>query len=591
MKKVLYIAVTALMFTSCESFLDTESYTKKTTANFPVTEKDAIQMVTGVYATLNKSIANCQNTYFYLSELAADDRFGGGGENDKDMQVLDHLMYTNIDRFQSFWTDRYSGINRANWAIANLDKVENETMRNQMMGEALILRAFFYNELAEMFGSVPLITTVPQDVADAQVYPAQSPVDDVYAAIASDLKKAIEIMPNNKWNNTVSGSGHLTKWTAEALLGRVFLFYTGFYGKESLPLMGEDGAIAGSIAKAEVVTALEDCINNSGHELVSDFRSLWPYTNTVSKPFYPLEGNPQWVKDGENPEQVFAIKCSHLADWSTTIGYSNQYMLHFAIRSHGGADQFKNLFPFGQGWGAGPVSPKLWKEWQAAEPNDLRREASILDGSKTKDYTYGADKQMEETGLWQKKVIATTAPKSTKAVELDGKIETVIDKLFNSFTSSDKYYGDGKDDDFQLGHEVDLNVIRFADVLLMHSELTQTADGMNRVRARAKLPAVTYSETALRNERRWELAFEGTRWADIRRWGIAEQALSNQLGSDIWNRGVATVMKNQGAGYAARYAATKGFMPIPQSEIDLSNGVLKQNAGWDASAVFVSWNE
>ena len=309
-------------------------------------------------------------------------------------------------------------------------------------------------------------------------------------------------------------------------------------------------------------------------------------------PFYPyVENAPEWVRDGENPEQVFAIKCSHLADWSTTIGYSNQYMLHFAIRSHGGADQYKNLFPFGQGWGAGPVSPKLWKEWQAAEPNDLRREASVLDGSKTKNYIYGADKQMEETGLWQKKIIATTAPKTTMAVELDGKIETVIDKLFNSFTSSDKYYGDGKDDDFQLGHEVDLNIIRFADVLLMHSELTQTADGMNRVRARAKLPAVTYSETALRNERRWELAFEGTRWADIRRWGIAEQALSNQLGSDIWNRGVATVMKNQGAGYAARYAATKGFMPIPQTEIDLSNGVLKQNAGWDASAVFVSWNE
>ena len=589
MKKVLYIAVTALMFTSCESFLDTESYTKKTTGNYPVTEKDAIQMVTGVYATLNKPIANCQNTYFYLSELAADDRFGGGGENDKDMQVLDHLLYTNINRFQSFWTDRYSGINRANMAIANLDKVANEEMRNQMMGEALTLRAFFYSELVEMFGSVPLITTVPQNVSEAQVYPAQSPVDDVYAAIASDLKKAIEIMPDNKWNSTVSGSGHLTKWTAEALLGRVFLFYTGFYGKESLPLMGEDGTIAGSIAKAEVVTALEDCINNSGHGLVSDYRSLWPYTNTVSKPFYPyVEDAPEWVRDGENPEQVFAIKCSHLADWSTTIGYSNQYMLHFAIRSHGGADQFKNLFPFGQGWGAGPVSPKLWKEWQAAEPNDPRREASILDGSKTQDYVYGADKQMEETGLWQKKIIATTAPKSTKKDDND---KTIIDKLFNSFTSSKDYYGDGEDDDFQLGHEVDLNIIRFADVLLMHSELTQTADGINKVRARAKLPAVTYSETALRNERRWELAFEGTRWADIRRWGIAEQALGNQLGSDIWNRGVATVMKNQGAGYAARYAATKGFMPIPQSEIDLSNGVLKQNAGWDASAVFVSWNE
>jgi len=585
MKKVLYIAASALLFTSCESFLDTESYTKKTTGNYPVTEKDAIQMVTGVYATLNKSIANCQNTYFYLSELAADDRFGGGGENDKDMQVMDHLLYTNIDRFQSFWTDRYSGINRANMAIANLDKVANETMRNQMMGETLTLRAFFYNELVEMFGSVPLITTVPQNVAEAQVYPAQSSIDEIYASIAADLKKAIEIMPAKNWKETVSGSGHLTKWTAEALLGRVFLFYTGFYGKESLPLMGEDGVISGSITKEEVAAALKDCIDNSGHGLVSDYRSLWPYTNTVSKKDYPYVKNaPDWVKDGENPEQVFAIKCSHLASWSTTIGYSNQYMLHFAIRSHGGADQYKKLFPFGQGWGAGPVSPKLWKEWQAAEPNDPRREASILDGSKTEGYIYGADKQMEETGLWQKKIIATTA---AKEYDSDGGIKT----LFNSFTTSKDYYGDGEKEDFQLSHEVDLNVIRFADVLLMHSEITKTADGMNRVRARAGLPAVTYSETALRNERRWELAFEGTRWADIRRWGIAEQALSNQLGSDIWNRGVATVMKNQGAGYAARYAATKGFMPIPQTEIDLSNGVLKQNAGWDASAVFVSWNE
>ena len=585
MKKVLYIAASALLFTSCESFLDTESYTKKTTGNYPVTEKDAIQLVTGVYATLNKPIANCQNTYFYLSELASDDRFGGGGENDKDMQVMDHLLYTNINRFQSFWTDRYSGINRANMAIANLDKVANETMRNQMMGETLTLRAFFYNELVEMFGSVPLITTVPQNVAEAQAYPAQSPVDEIYASIAADLKKAIEIMPNKKWNETVSGAGHLTKWTAEALLGRVFLFYTGFYGKESLPLMGEDGTISGSIGKDEVAAALKDCIDNSGHSLVSDYRSLWPYSNKLSKKDYPYVKNaPDWVKDGENPEQVFAIKCSHLADWSTTIGYSNQYMLHFAIRSHGGADQYKKLFPFGQGWGAGPVSPKLWKEWQAAEPNDPRREASILDGSKTEGYIYGADKQMEETGLWQKKIVATTGAKEYNA---DGTIKT----LFNSFTSSTDYYGDGADDDFQLGHEIDLNVIRFADVLLMHSEITKTADGMNRVRARAGLPAVTYSETALRNERRWELAFEGTRWADIRRWGIAEQALSKQVGSDIWNRGVPTVMKEQKDGYAARYAATKGFMPIPQSEIDLSNGVLKQNAGWDASAIFVSWNE
>lgn len=585
MKKIIYLLAAACSFASCDSFLDTESYTKKNTGNYPETADDAIQMVTGVYATLNKAIANVQNTYFYAAELASDDRFGGGGENDKDMQVLDHLLYTNMDRFQSFWSTRYSGISRASMAIANLDKVSDETLRNQLMGEVLILRAYFNNELVEMFGNIPLITAVPSSVNEAVNYPAQSPTDEVYAFIASDLKKAIEIMPSKPWREVVSGEGHLTKWTAEALLARVFLFYTGFYGKDALPLMDEEGNVSGSLTKAEVIAGLEDCISNSGHDLVNDFRSLWPYSNKLSKKDYPyVQDAPDWVKDGDNDEQVFAIKCSHLASWSTTTGYSNQYMLHFAIRSSGAADQYKNLFPFGQGWGAGPVNPKLWNEWKSAEPNDIRREASILDGSQTTDYVYGADKQMEESGFWQKKVVATTAAKSYNN---DGSINA----LYNSFTSSTEYYGDGESDDFQLGHEVDINVIRFADVLLMHSELTQTADGMNRVRARAGLPAVTYSEQALRNERRWELAFEGTRWSDIRRWGIAVEALNKQLGASIWNRGVATTMKDQGAGYAARYEATKGFMPIPQSEIDLSNGVLKQNEGWDASALFVSWNE
>ena len=585
MKKILYFAATALLFMSCESYLDTESYTKKNSGNYPTTEANAIELVTGLYATLNRPVANCMNTYFYVSELASDDRFGGGGENDKAMQVQDHLLYTDLNQFSSFWSDRYSGISRANMAIANLDKVPDEIMRNQLKGETLFLRAYFYFELVQMFGNIPLITNVPATAAEARVYPKQATPDEVYGFIAASLKEAISIMPAKKWNETVTGNGHVTKWAAEALLARVYLFYTGFYTKDALPLMGADGKISGSILKAEVVTGLEDCIANSGQSLVPDYRSLWPYTNSVSKKDYLYAKTaPDWVKDGTNPETVFSIKFSHLASWGTTIGYSNQYMLHFAIRGAGNANQYKNLFPFGQGWGAGPVSPNLWKEWKAAEPNDPRREASILDGSQTKDYIYGADKQMEESGFWQKKVIATTAAKTYK-------VDGTLDVLFNSFTSSTAYYGDGAADNFQLAHEVDLNVIRYADVLLMHSELTGTADKMNLVRARAGLPAVGWSVQALRNERRWELAFEGTRWGDIRRWGIAKEALSAQLGADIWNRGIATTMKNQGAGYSARYEATKGFMAIPKSEVDLSNGVLKQNDGWDVSAVYSSWKE
>jgi hypothetical protein len=81
-----------------------------------------------------------------------------------------------------------------------------------------------------------------------------------------------------------------------SFIGSCIFFYTGFYGKESLPLMGEDGTISGSIGKDEVAAALKDCIDNSGHSLVSDYRSLWPYTNTF-KPDYPYVKNaPEWVK-------------------------------------------------------------------------------------------------------------------------------------------------------------------------------------------------------------------------------------------------------------------------------------------------------
>jgi hypothetical protein len=49
-------------------------------------------------------------------------------------------------------------------------------------------------------------------------------------------------------------------------------------------------------------------------------------------------------------------------------------------------------------------------------------------------------------------------------------------------------------------------------------------------------------------------------------------------------------MKDQNTGYKARYEATWGFRPFPQSEISLSNGVLTQNAGWtDASAQYTNW--
>ncbi|HLR00232.1 MAG TPA: RagB/SusD family nutrient uptake outer membrane protein [Sphingobacterium sp.] len=564
MKKIISLVTLTMFLFSCEKYLDTESYTKKNTGNFPSTVADANQMITGIYSTLSTAISEPQHTHFYMAELASDDRFGGGGENDKDMQGLDHLMNTKSSRFEPFWTARYQGVYRANTALENLDKVaawESESQKNQLKGEAHFLRALFYFELSQMFGEVPLIIST-----EAANLP-KSPADETYAQIASDLNAAIDLMSNEAYSSVPSG--HATKWAAQALMARVFLFYTGYYHKTELPVANEGEPIG----KDQVIVWIDECVNNSGHGLVDDFRNLWPYTNefTAKDYEYSKENGLKWVGDG-NKETVFAVKFGTSVDWGEDfqLGYSNQYILHFGLRSNNGLE---NTFPFGQGWGAGPVNSKLWNDWRKAEPNDTRRTSSIMNvETDLEDYIYGADAQMEETGFWQKKYMPITA----------------FDE--GGFIPSYAILKDNAPSDMQISHTQDLVLIRFADVLLMQSELKEDATGLNKVRARADLPAIEYSLENIKRERRWELAFEGLRYFDLMRWGDAANALAAQEGVPIKNKGIDTQMRGFGGGYKARYEATGGFWPIPESQILLSEGVLVQNPGWGIpEAEFTGW--
>ncbi|MDD4777245.1 MAG: RagB/SusD family nutrient uptake outer membrane protein [Fermentimonas sp.] len=568
MKKIIYITTVicfSLLTQGCEDFLDTQSYTKQNTSNFPMSVDDAKKQLTGIYSTLSTAINNVADSHFYMAELASDDRFGGGGENDKDMQGFDHLMNTKPNRLGTFWEARYQGIFRANMALETLENLtdwESETQKNQFTGEVYFLRALYYFELSQTFGEVPLVIKT-----EAENLP-KSPAEVTYAQIASDLKNAIELMNSTPYTNIESG--HATKWAAEALMARVFLFYTGYYSKEELPLPEGEG----SITKTQVIGWLDDCISNSGHDLVSDFRNLWPYTNeyTVEHYDYTKDQGLMWEDDG-NKESVFAIKFGTSVDWGDQykIGYSNQYNLHFGLRSNNGGE---STFPFGQGWGAGPVNSEMWNEWSMREPNDIRRTASILNVETELDsYEYGADTQMEETGFWQKKYVPITAYDSD-----------------NNFKISYAILKDNAQEDYQLSHTQDLVLIRFADVLLMHSELSQNATGLNRVRDRAGLDPVAYTLEAIKRERRWELAFEGLRYFDLMRWGDAADQLAKQEGVAIKNRGVDAVMRGFGGGYKARYEATGGFWPIPNSQVELSDGVLTQNAGWGTpDAEFTGW--
>lgn len=557
--------------------------TEKDTTVFPKTAADANQALAGIYQNLNQVNANPQCSFFYISMLASDDCLGGGGPNDKMMQAEDLLKNSGANMTEQFWKDRYQGINRANTLLDALENVDmDEATKAQTEGEAKFLRAFYYYELASQYNHVPLIitATAPDDLTP----PAPSVI---WGQILQDLRDAYNEMPARRLTN-----GHVDKYTVAAMLGRAWLFYTGMFcnGDEITdmvstnysPLQEVTLPDETTLTKQDVIAAIDDCVNNSGYSLVPTYQNLWAYTNkeTVNDYAYTAGKGFKWVEDDSavNPESMFAIKYNKLADWATTIGYGNGYALHFGVR---GLTDYVDTFPFGMGWGAGPVAPNFVKDWTATESADIRRDASIQDFSA--DYpTYPGlqanSDHVQETGYYDKK----QGPISAKAE--DGTYYFCFEE---AMYGEDGWLQGGTNN--QLNNIHDLVLIRFADVLLMQSELKENVDGINKVRARAGLPAIgNYTLAALQNERRWELAFEGTRWNDIRRWHIAGAALEKQSGVDVSLYNVPG--KNLG-GYGERYNATAGFFNIPENQLSqLGSYGVEQNEGWtDSDSNYNGW--
>lgn len=607
MKKFIYIISFTIFFLAigCEDFLDTDNLTEKTTSNFPATEAEANEMLTSIYSNLLFEGPDVSSATF-IAQIAGDDCLGGNVSY-SDNCAMNFLMYKNLNLFgfdngvgnggTPLWQRLYKMINRANAALTSYDNVKiwNTGERERHFGETYFLRAYAYNDLVQVFGGVPLRTTT-----EATNIPRAS-VDEVYALIASDLKNAIGLLPNRIYPANSTLDGHVTKYAAEAMLARVFLFYTGRYAKTELPLPEEKN----SITKQQVISWIDDCVENSGYKLVSDQRNLWSYTNETSenngmskKYAYVINNNLRW-EGNSSQETVWATKYKLKGNgWSYTW-FSNtisQYMSPAA----GDATQ---SYPFGSGWGAGPVSSAMVKDWKAWDATQTHTDgytedpritgsiwsyaaynpdtkAELMDKKLTPDEPdYTVNKiYWENTGYSQKKYININAYNSDGALQSFGVV----------------MYPDYKPDAIStsLNNISDLIHIRFADVLLMQSELEGNPEGLNKVRARSHLAPVGYSLENIQKERRWEFAFESIRWWDLLRWSgpsldFAGDALNKQTGFEVVNGGEVKQMVN--FDYKKRLKETQGYWYIPQIEIDKSNGVLEQNPGWGPSAQFVDW--
>ncbi len=566
-------AMLLLIMAGCDdSFLDMTNRFGSNTDTFYKTKDDFDAALSGVYHSLYISGGNVFAEEHITASLLDDVVLGGGGPDDQGAKNVDNFVDPNDDTYQDLWKETYFGIFRANSIIEKIadadlssefSSAEDETAyKNNMLGEMYFMRAFLLFRGAKFFGGMPLImeTATPRDLPRASF-------SETFGQIAADLKQAIELLPRiNPAAIPAEEYGHANVWVAQAYLARVYLFYTGYMTNiEGQPT--SDIALPGgsTITRQYVIDQLTDCVQNSGYALLSDFRNLWPYSyvnqsaGSVKYKWADDEGLAWAGQDGfnstigtGNTEVMFSLRYT-FGDWGWLRGQrtTNRASLFMGLRGNSG------LTPFGEGWGWGTVHPDFFNQW---DDDDQRKLGSVLRVGVADEGTdgYVPDKGDNETGLFNKKYM------HLEYDDGDG-----MKGLFN-------YIYGWTNTDMQLRHAQDFYYMRFADVLLMLSELTEDAQYMNLVRARAGLDPVPYTLDALKQERLHEFAFEGLRWFDLVRWGDVTDGTKNFYDNEI-------EVRNSGspATYRVNYRPeTKGLLSIPESEIRLSNGVYSQNPGW-----------
>ena len=170
------------------------------------------------------------------------------------LQQIDDYTHTPVNStLTELWQSAYEGINRANYMHQYKTKnLAGETVnfagKDALYGEVYFLRAYYYFHLVRFFGDVPLFVDKRLSLSESKTLQRVSKVE-VYKQIEIDLNNAITVLPAVQ-----TQKGRVTKYAAQALLGKVLLYQNKF-----------DAAAA----------MLDNVINSNAYSLVSDFGSMF----------------------------------------------------------------------------------------------------------------------------------------------------------------------------------------------------------------------------------------------------------------------------------------------------------------------------
>ncbi len=577
----------ALVFNACnKSFLDKNPLGALSPDLLP--SKTVLQgLLTGTYAALdgqgaaNAAIAGgapweASPTNWIYGSVAGGDSHKGSSLGDQPPIVP--IATGNADPSNGFfntkWKALYEGIARANAVIKTAPLTPNITSaeRTEILAEAHVLRGHFYFELKKMFNMVPWIDEKTTDFK-------QPNNKDIWPNIEADFKYGTDSLAE-----TQSLPGIINKWAAVCYLGKTYLYEKKYaLAKAQFDMAISQGKTSNGL-KYALADRFEDNFDAATKNGPESVFAIQMTANDGTNSIANANGGDMLNFPYQSPfrccgfyQPSIDLANSYRTD-SKGLPYLDDYNSH-AVKNDMGI--ISDGDPGGSAFtpDTDPLDPRI--DWTVGRRGIPFHDWGLHPGSHwIRDQASAGPYSNKKNIYWQ----ATAAQYSDQST-------------------------------WAPGSAINVNVIRFADVLLMAAEceaqlgnLGTAMTYVNMVRARAALnvnklktyidnskpmggfsstpaanyqvaqytsfPSMDYALKAIYFERKLELACEGHRFFDLVRWGIAAQALNNYYKTESAITGDLP---------GAHFTTGKNeYYPIPQAQIDLvGKTILKQNPGYN----------
>ncbi len=560
MKKIIFkwslLLIFPLLITGCSDFLEEEPLASSSKENYYRTPYQLQEALNGVYDLLQSNLYN--NCEWIFGEACGDDVLGNDEYSANQIAELVNFRYNTSNTWiLNRYTVNYRGINRANQVIANVNKVKlasndygNYTTVREILGQAKFLRAMFYFNLVKTYGGVPIR---PETESINNLVIPRSTKEEVYAYIEKDLREAAIMLQSKYTDNNLGKAG---RGSVVGLLMKVLMYQAtpGVQSEkwEELVELG-DYFVTGKTMTLGDILQFEEKYDEEWETLR---KRLW---------FKPAS-----ISAATDPVETPATELGAIA---------NQYGVEYT-GIYGDALNYWEIFTQKGEFYRGSVFEVMFRESADGTTNDQNEGTGII-------------QDLYATRMW-------TSPTLFDVIKNDPRVSQVIARHGTSTPDGErvdavenryvclKWYTPKRErplyaDDYAKNRRV----MRYAEVLLMYAEgLNETGRGadalvqLNKVKNAAN--KITSSATLYTSggygymrdqiwaERRLELCHEWDRFFDIVRQGRAAK-IFRAFASES-----ATTHK-RGQYFVE---GVNEIFPIPQTEVDLSNGVITQNPGY-----------